>query len=956
MKIAKKNSYIPVLLTALLSAGSILFLLRTFFLEDYYFLSYGTMSDLIRANLPTYYQLYDNLASGGGFWTWHIGIGASMFTHADVVMDPFTYIAFLGGREHIPDMFVWVPVCKTVCAAIAAYLYLSWFKFDWRICVMCANLYAISGIQIFSNNFALGTVCVYCPLFLLGIEHLLVRRGWKLALLSLLVTCLYSYYFFYISGLLCALYLAVRLPMTGVRSARQFFLPLLTLALFGILCVGLSAFILLPQVELASNSVRTTTAKDVELSLELLLPDLKCLFSALARTFQLNLLGDSVNTYYLGKFNDYFQFTTYITGAAVPLLVQFWMGAQKKARIWFCVIAVVCLAAISIPLFAFVMNSFSTINYRWMFIINLLLALGCALGIQAVVDHGGFYRVPLYLGIVGGLGLSIVCTCLLRKEAGDLNLFYGKKTWLSVVLVMGLLVLLDLYIASRKPKPLPLKALAGAICTVMLVEAGLNYYPWYHDEPVLHGIHTNEAIYDGADAQIVKDLMTEDTGFYRIHKNFDPVVTASGIESMSDAMAQGYYGLKAYCSLNNAQYVGFITSMDLACYPLSSLQQEYEARIFRIQPLENGYYLILNLQGKTLSWNSVQNEVSFIDLDSDDLDQQWMIRRDSQSDTIAVTIAPAESASPMALSIQDRDDRLALSVEHLSGQDPTVFALSPLGWSALNEGPFDAEVRDGYYKISPLEDDRLFVTCQDNGLVKLDAAAKSPADLSGADLNYTSGVYDHYDLMSYLGVKYYISQGEADALPDYFSLLREECGYYIYQNTACFPLAFVTGQVVSEEDFMTLYGSGKESMLLNATVVRDSNTILDGELQDLPSLAQTRQEAFSLVSFSSDHVEFSLQVPENAQYLNLSIPYDKDWQIEIDGEKISTERVNIGLLGVKLNNEQKNRTIYVCMKYVPRSFYTGLAVSILTCIALVAVFLWRKRNNKMREFASSIGS
>lgn len=946
MKSEKRNRYLYLLLTAGLAAVSIFFLLRTFFLQEYYFLSKGIMSDLVRANLPTYYQLYDNIAAGGSFWTWHIGIGASMFTHADVVMDPFTYLVFLGGRENIPDMFVWIPVCKTVCAAVAAYLYLSWFKLDWRVCVLCANLYALSGIQIFSNNFALGTICVYCPLYLLGIEHLLVKKDWRLAFFSLLATCLYSYYFFYISGLLCAIYLVVRALMLGIKKARQIFLALAVLLGIGLLCVGLSAFILFPQVELASNSVRTTSGKDVELSWDLLKPDWENFFTALSRTFQLNLLGDSVNQKYVGKYGDYFQFTTYITAAAIPLMVQFWMGAGKKARAWFVGIVLLCGVCISVPLFAFVMNSFSTINYRWMFIINLLLALGCALGIQAVIEHRGFYRIPLYLSLIGALEVVLAATYMMRSWA-DQDVFSDKKAWLCVILVFAFLVLMDLYLSVWGRKAFSIRLISCVAVVTMLLEANANYLPWYHDEPNLMGYHKDESIYEGADAQVVQSLMAEDTGFYRIQKDFDPVVNMDGIESQNDAMAQGYYGLKSYCSLNNPEYTRFLIDMDLACYPFAEFQQEYESQILQIQGTENGTYLILNRQGEALTLQDDSAEALFKPRYDATAAQEWNISINTQDNRL-VDIESAQNGKALTSAPRESDGLLSLCVEKQKVKETNTFTLTLMGVSKLDEPREEGKIQDGYYRISLTEDDRLFVTCAQDHSAQIQASVKQLSDLSGAAFNYILGVYDHYDLMSYLGVKYFITQDQSQDLPDYFSLLKEQDGYYIYENHACYPLAFESDQTVSQSDFMTLYGAGKEAVLLNSTVVDDAQEPFDGSLRDVVTLAQEKQQAFTLVSFEGDRVEFELEVSPDAQYLNLTMPYDKDWQIRIDGEIVSAERVNLGLLGVRLTDAQKGRVIHVSLQYKPRAFYLGVAVSVLSFVVLLGLLAADRKLRKSR--------
>lgn len=941
------NQYL--LLTAVLCAVMILILLRTFWGEGYFFFSKGIMSDLVRINLPTYYSLYDSIASGGSFWTWHIGIGTSAFAHADVIMDPFTYILFLRGREHIPDMFLWLQVCKTICMAVAAYLYLSWFKLDARVCVLCANLYALSGIQIFSNNFVLGTFCVYCPIYLLGIERGLAKKGWIVAFLSLLGTALYSYYFFYVSGILCGIYMLVRLLMTGGRNFRQFIAPFAVLAGLGIACVGLSCFILLPQVQLATSGVRTTTGKDVAFSATLFVPQLENFCTAVSRTFQLNFLGDAVNQDYKGKFDDYFQFTTYITAAAIPLMAQFWAGAKRRARKCFLAIVLLCFACITIPFFAFAMNSFSTINYRWMFIINLMLALGCALGIQAILLHRGFYHKTLYFSILAAF-IVMVSSSLVIAVLKSVDLFASGIAWVSPFVVWGFLIVLDLYIRNRKKRRKHIYAgvIACAVVAVTTLEADINYRPWYSDEPHIWGYQNDERIYDDTDWDIVQNLMNEDVDFYRIQKNFDPVVDKNNIASLSDAMAQGYYGLSAYCSLNNPEYSSFITNMDMLCHFSQDVQSAYESQILQINPLENGNYQILNKSGQALTLREESREVLFEDLQDDALNQQWVIEPASDEEDM-VFIISAQSENKIAYIPQEGESGLGFIGESLGEDAQEIFALKLVGLAGLHETQDEESLQQGYYEIYVQDKSGLITGGSNESIAQVVTATAEPSALSGPILNYIHGVYDHYDLMSYLGVKYYLSKGKAENLPDYFSLYKEEDGYYIYRNEAYYPLAFESSNVISEEEFLTLYGPSKEALLLNATVVEDEKTDFDGETGEILALAQTKQDAFRLNEFSEDYFEFTLNVSEDAQYLNLSMPYDKDWHVTIDGEEVPTKRVNLGLLGVRLEDEQKGHTIVVRVKYVPSAVYMGAIISGCSAIVgmLVLAFLKRKKKSKL---------
>ena len=130
----RKKNLMPLSAVILFTLVLSVIIFRDFLFGGYFFFTKGTLSDLLRANLPTYYGIYDAFKSGS-IWSWSMGIGDTIFTHADVLGDPFTYIIFLFGRARIPDMFVWHILVKLIFEGIAAYLYLNYFKLNKAACI-----------------------------------------------------------------------------------------------------------------------------------------------------------------------------------------------------------------------------------------------------------------------------------------------------------------------------------------------------------------------------------------------------------------------------------------------------------------------------------------------------------------------------------------------------------------------------------------------------------------------------------------------------------------------------------------------------------------------------------------------------------------------------------------------------------------------------------------------------
>ena len=76
-------------------------LLYQYLIYGFYLLNSGILSDIIRANVPWYSMMYDAIEKGIYFWSWNMGIGTSMFSHADSICDPFVYILYIFGKENI---------------------------------------------------------------------------------------------------------------------------------------------------------------------------------------------------------------------------------------------------------------------------------------------------------------------------------------------------------------------------------------------------------------------------------------------------------------------------------------------------------------------------------------------------------------------------------------------------------------------------------------------------------------------------------------------------------------------------------------------------------------------------------------------------------------------------------------------------------------------------------------
>ena len=120
-------------------------------------------------------------------------------------------------------------------------------------------------------------------------------------------------------------------------------------------------------------------------------------------------------------------------------------------------------------------------------------------------------------------------------------------------------------------------------------------------------------------------------------------------------------------------------------------------------------------------------------------------------------------------------------------------------------------------------------------------------------------------------------------------------------------------------------------------------TDFDMALYDYNDLVSINDEISPFVidkdKTKGDVIEGSIDVKEDG-YFKLSIPYDKGFEVYVDGEKTPYEVVNKSFVGFKINEGNHN----IKLVYVSPLFKEGLVIS---CVGLVlfvgAVIYYRKR-------------
>jgi len=212
-------------------------------------------------------------------------------------------------------------------------------------------------------------------------------------------------------------------------------------------------------------------------------------------------------------------------------------------------------------------------------------------------------------------------------------------------------------------------------------------------------------------------------------------------------------------------------------------------------------------------------------------------------------------------------------------------------------------------------------------------------------LGQIDGFGPRYELMTLVGVKYYLSRKEHSPFPGYrfekaFGNVR------LYRNQHALPLAFTYHSYVNESDFARLTPKVKDALLLQAFVRHQGMPAPSGTRRLTGPTASTyaedvaklQQESLQISDYGEDFITGTV-ILDTPGLLFFSIPYDPGWHLKVDAKPVILQRVNFGFLGAVL----AKGTHDLNLTYTPPFLIPGLWVSLCSLLILASALCLRRR-------------
>lgn len=507
---------------------------------------FGTRSPLsydLNAQYVHFFAGLKNIISSGGslVWSWCRTLGGEFLgIIAYYLLSPFTLIILILPMSCIESAIMLTILCKTGAIGCTMYTYLRRGRgIGMNTSLIFSVCYALCSYSIvYGSNLMWLDELMILPLLTLGIEKLVRDKKYGLYVFSLSYALICNYYIGFMLCIFTAVYFFAYLfgkhaeefadyekRGDNIENCRVIG-ALIRIALFTVISIMISAFILLPAYRSLSFGKTDFTVPDFT-------PKQTADFLALLK----KLLFGSYDTV------DYDGLPFVYCGMLAVIFAPLYFVSKrigKREKIANGLVLLVIAASTAITTLDIVWHGFqfpNCLNYRYSFIISFLL---CVFAAQGFADRRS-YPKHCIIGSCAGSALMIFCIQAQHyAPAGDFVCI-----WVSLGLLICYLAIVCLLDGSAKFSKFTASVLAVVVCGELFAASSVSMSDYKKD--VGFASHGKLEDYLEKYSVIVDGIYQEDNGFYRLEK--------VGNKLLSDPMSLGMRGISGSTSTLNSAVI-----------------------------------------------------------------------------------------------------------------------------------------------------------------------------------------------------------------------------------------------------------------------------------------------------------------------------------------------------------------------------------------------------------------
>ncbi|KUG24676.1 abc transporter, permease protein [hydrocarbon metagenome] len=213
------------------------------------------------------------------------------------------------------------------------------------------------------------------------------------------------------------------------------------------------------------------------------------------------------------------------------------------------------------------------------------------------------------------------------------------------------------------------------------------------------------------------------------------------------------------------------------------------------------------------------------------------------------------------------------------------------------------------------------------------------------DTRWSIGLSRSPLLHSFASIKYTLAKEQKPIILDFaYDEIAKNGDVRILENKYSLPLGFTYEKYIPLKDFKILPKDQRMYVLYKAVVIDESlYKDFDGleklDVKEIPKyylvneyikdIELLRKNTLNISKHKQNIITGEINLDKN-KMLFFSIPFDKGWNIKVDGKSVNAMKVNIGFIGVPVEKGLHK----IELSFLPLYYYIGAAIS------LIAIFLF----------------
>ncbi len=868
-------------------------------------------SDSLSTFFPTFMMLSRLLKEGAlGSYTLTYGLGGSTAFYALQSLNPLKFLPLPFSEAYFPVVILIHQFLIHILTALTGYGLFSRLFRDRTVGVFAAVIWAFSGYMTgWGQNYVYGGCLLFFTLAMWVLQLFLDRPSrphfFALSLVFALFI-LFSWYFFYMSGIFIAFYVLDETLIRGRHvenetPPRQNTFLILIRREFSVLLAALAAICLAaaPLTQILTQflgSSRTGEVAGMTPAALLQHYDLRTILSSLSRFLSSNLLG--AGSSYAGTVDYYniaFLFTSILLIFALVYLLT-----VPRTILPTLLFGAASLAMLLFPAAGYILT-FNRKAQRHSFLIAFMAVLLIAAFLWSVLreDHPRRLKFSAIAGFLTTLALEAAFWLLFRRLEMHPSLLYFCVTAGSAFIFAVIFLLL-----GRQERK---KALAFACLLAVSLEMVVSGWGTFYDRAYLTTEDYYHSHFNDDTRAAVDRILREDGSLCRIS-------TTEDFSYANEGMVDGFNATTAYAGELPSSVTTLGRTFGIQQYSPNFFLNSWDD-YYLLTLLSTRYLVVDEPSASSFAWDSAAYTRRFA------------------SDTISVF----ENANPLpfgyvytsridngefeGLSAFDRQRALTQGFLLTEGSEDTVSAKTAA--YVPPEKVFDlteriASANDLTWEVLP--DGRLRV------------------QPTGFDPYLTFDISDLYS-------------GGVEALQYFSFTLDPSCLHGMEQYETFITSAVLPDQFI-ETSFFVGTNAARAAMLLpdGALTLRLDMTAGSDLLFEEISLSQIDDPAADFAALSDSGVSdisfadstYSAKVTGAAPDSLLCVPilYERSWKATVNGTAAEPVNVNGGLIGIPLTEGDNS----VILTYSPPYLVPGIAVSTVSfLLLLLACFLPSKK-------------